>query len=70
MFGEILKPNIMENIKLSKKGKILTITVDLEAEGRPSTSGKSLIIATSKGSQLIEGTDDLFMGLNILKKGK
>jgi hypothetical protein len=58
----------MLNIKTSVKGKILTITVDLSKEHGTSGSGKSTIIASTQGNQLIEGTKDIKFGLNIYKK--
>ena len=58
----------MENIKLEKKGKILTITVDLSKSGTPSFTGKSLTIASTKGNVKVEGEENTFVGLNVYKK--
>ncbi len=55
----------MQNIKTEVKGNILTIKVKLDAKTKPSASGKTLIIASSKGNKEI--TDGVIMGLNIYK---
>jgi hypothetical protein len=57
----------MENINMSIKDNILTITVDLCKEGRLSSSGKSIVIATTKGNQDI-GVGGIKAGINIYKK--
>ena len=57
----------MENVKLNKKGDILTISVDLSKSGEPSKSGKSIVIASSKGNIPLEVDKDFFIGLNIYK---
>ena len=57
----------MQNIKTEVKGNILTIKVKLDAKTKPSASGKTLIIASSKGNKQIDGTDGVIMGLNIYK---
>jgi len=60
----------MTNVKIEKKGKLLIISVDLSKTGTPSATGKSLVIASTNGNQLIEGTEGVFMGLNVYKKAK
>lgn len=59
--------NTMENLDIKVKGNILTITVDLSKKLGPSASGKSMIIATSKGNQPIPGTEAI-AGINIYTK--
>ena len=50
------------------KGK-LVITVDLTAEGEVSKSGKSIVIASTKGNQKIDiGGSEVSLGLNVYKK--
>jgi hypothetical protein len=56
----------MTNLKLSRQGDTLTITIDLKAEGVPSSSGKSLIIASTNGNAQVSGTD-LKLGLNLYR---
>ena len=58
----------MDNIEMKVDGNVLTIKVDLSKDFGKSSTGKSTIIATSKGNQTIEGTDDVKIGLNIYKK--
>lgn len=49
--------------------KKLVITVDLEKEFGPSSSGKTEIVASSEGNQSIPGAPDGFkLGLNVYKK--
>jgi D-alanyl-D-alanine carboxypeptidase len=55
----------MENITIDRKGNILTITVDLSKTGTPSASGKTMVIASTKGNHKIEG--DIFVGVNVYK---
>jgi hypothetical protein len=57
----------MENVKFEKKGNILTITVDLSKKGTVSSSGKSMVIASTRGNAPVEGTD-VIVGLNVYKK--
>ena len=58
----------MLNIKTDVKKNILTITVDLSKRHGESGSGKSTIIASTQGNQLIEGTKDIKFGLNVYTK--
>jgi hypothetical protein len=56
----------MENMIMTVKDGVLTITVDLAKDLGISKSGKSRIIATSRGNAKIPGTD-VTIGLNIYK---
>ena len=40
----------MKNVKLTVSGNTLTITVDLTQEFGPSSSGKTIIIASTEGN--------------------
>lgn len=40
----------MENITVTVKNNIATITMDLSKRGNPSASGKSVIVASTHGS--------------------
>ena len=57
--GEGFKANISED------GKTLTIEVDLGRQGTPSKSGKSLVIATTRGNMKI---GPITVGLNVYKR--
>jgi hypothetical protein len=53
------------------KGDLLTITVDLAKDFGPSASGKTIVIASSKGNVPVSGTDTgAVIGLNVYRKNK
>ena len=56
----------MQNIKCAVKGDKLLITIDLSKKGKKSASGKTIVIASTRGNKAIEGTD-VTMGLNLYK---
>ncbi|MFA6335812.1 MAG: hypothetical protein WCX48_09750 [Bacteroidales bacterium] len=61
----------MTNTKISRKGNVLTIVVDLSKPGTPSASGKTKVVASTNGNQPVEGDGEFFIGLNVYtKKGK
>jgi len=59
---------IMKNVEMSVDGNILTIKVDLTKDFGPSTSGKTIIIASSEGNQSVPGKEAVKIGLNVYKK--
>ena len=56
----------MQNIKCTVKGEKLLITIDLSKKGKKSASGKTIVLASTRGNKPIDGTD-VIMGLNIYK---
>jgi hypothetical protein len=58
----------MKNVEMSVSENILTIKVDLTKEFGKSSSGKTVIIATTEGNVSIEGAEDKKVGLNVYKK--
>jgi len=58
----------MKNCEMKVTGNILTITVDVSKDFGKSSSGKSVVIATTEGNVTIPETDDIKIGLNIYKK--
>ena len=58
----------MKNIDMKVEGNKLTITVDLSERYGKSSSGKSIIIASSEGNQAIPSNEDIKIGLNIYTK--
>ncbi len=58
----------MKNVQMQVSGNTLTITVDLTKEFGPSSSGKTIIIASSEGNQAIAEGSDIKIGLNVYKK--
>ena len=57
----------MKNVEFSVKGNILTITVDLTKEFGPSSSGKTIIIASTEGNIPLPGRAEV-VGLNVYRK--
>lgn len=60
----------MKNIEMSVQGQELIIKVDLSQSFGRSTSGKSIIIASTEGNQSIPGNEEIKIGLNIYKKAE
>lgn len=58
----------MKNIELIVEGTILTVKVDLSKEFGPSSSGKTIIIATTEGNVSIPGAEDKKIGVNVYRK--
>jgi len=56
----------MQNVEWKINGDKLIIEVDLTKDFGPSKSGKTITIASSRGNQKIEGTNDI-LGLNVYK---
>ncbi|HYS93466.1 MAG TPA: hypothetical protein VEL48_08550 [Candidatus Acidoferrales bacterium] len=57
----------MKNVEMSITGNILTITVDLTKEFGPSSSGKTIIIASTEGSVTVPDREEK-VGLNVYRK--
>jgi len=49
-------------------GNIMTITVDISKEFGKSSSGKSIIIASTEGNVSIPEKEDIIIGLNVYRK--
>ena len=58
----------MKNIEMTTEGNILTITVDLSQRFGKSSSGKSVIVASTEGNQSIPGNEEIKIGLNVYTK--
>ena len=56
----------MQNIKCTVKSNKLLITIDLSKKGKASASGKTIVIASTRGNKVFEGTD-VTLGLNLYK---
>jgi len=52
----------MKNVEMSVDGNILTIKVDLTKDFGPSSSGKTIIIASSEGNQSVPGKKQSKLG--------
>jgi len=57
----------MKNVEMRLAGNILTITVDLTKEFGPSSSGKTIIIASTEGNVAVPERDEK-IGLNVYRK--
>ena len=57
----------MKNVELTVEGTMLTIKVDLTKDFGPSSSGKTIIIASTEGNVTIPDREEK-IGLNIYKK--
>ena len=58
----------MKNVEMTVEGTTLTIKVDLSKEFGPSSSGKTIIIASTEGNVSIPGAEDKKIGLNVYRK--
>jgi hypothetical protein len=58
----------MKNVEMTVDGNILTIKVDLSKEFGLSSSGKTIIIASTEGNAAIDGHEEMKIGLNVYKK--
>ena len=57
----------MKNVEFSVNGNVLTITVDLTKEFGPSSSGKTIIIASTEGNMHLPERNEV-VGLNVYRK--
>ena len=64
---EVTEMSLGKNIEAMINGNFLTLTIDLSKNQGKSSSGKSIIIASTKGNLSIVGTEAV-IGLNIYKK--
>ena len=57
----------MKNVEIKVEGNILTLKVDLSKEFGPSSSGKTIIIASTEGNVSVPDRDEK-IGLNVYRK--
>jgi len=57
----------MKNVEIKVDGNKLTIIVDLSQEFGPSSSGKSITVASTEGNVSVPGTEEVKIGLNVYK---
>jgi len=58
----------MKNVDMNVEGNTLVIKVDLAKEFGPSSSGKTIIIASTEGNVSVPGMEDKKVGLNVYRK--
>lgn len=57
----------MKNVEMSVDGEILTVRVDLSKEFGPSSSGKTIIVASTEGNVSVPDREEK-VGLNVYRK--
>ena len=57
----------MKNVEMTIEGNILTIKVDLTKDLGPSSTGKTIIIASSEGNVNVPDREEK-IGLNVYRK--
>jgi hypothetical protein len=57
----------MKNVEMSIEGSMLTIRVDLSKEFGPSSTGKTIIIASTEGNVTVPNRQEK-IGLNVYRK--
>lgn len=57
----------MKNVEMTVEGTVLTIRVDLSKEFGPSSTGKTIIIASTEGNVTIPDRQEK-VGLNVYRK--
>jgi hypothetical protein len=55
----------MQNVTLKVEGTKLVIEVDLSKEIGPSSSGKTMLIASTEGNANVPGYEGVKVGLNV-----
>jgi hypothetical protein len=58
----------MQNVAVKVEGNKLVIEVDLTKELGPSSSGKTILIASSEGNANVPGHEGMKFGLNVYRK--
>lgn len=56
----------MENVIMRIEGKKLIIEIDLSVKGKPSKSGKSVVIASTRGNAQVPDREE-HIGLNVYR---
>lgn len=57
----------MENVEMKRDGDKLIITVDLTRDLGPSSSGKTTVIASTRGNAKVPDSDAM-IGLNVYRR--
>lgn len=62
----------MFNVKASTKGRTVTLTIDVPTGGRPSSSGKTELLASTEGNATLTLGDGeiVKLGLNLYRAAK
>jgi hypothetical protein len=65
---QIPRRTVMKNVEMKVEGHFLTIKVDLTKDFGPSSSGKTIIIASTEGNVAVYGHEEAKVGLNVYRK--
>ena len=57
----------MDNVQIEVNGNKAVITIDLTKDFGPSKSGKTIVVATTRGNVPIPGSDTIKIGINCYK---
>ena len=57
----------MENVQVEVRDNKAVITIDLSKDFGPSKSGKTIVVATTRGNVAIPGAETFRLGLNCYK---
>jgi hypothetical protein len=57
----------MDNMTMTVEGDELVIRVDLSVPGTASASGKTIVLASSRGNADVPGKDGYKVGLNVFR---
>ena len=57
----------MQNVTIKRQGQKLFVEIDLSKEVGPSSSGKSIIVATTGGNAMIPDSNGAFIGVNVYR---
>lgn len=57
----------MQNVEMKQTGTKLVIEIDLSKDFGPSTSGKTVIVASTRGNAKVPGSEDTFIGINCFR---
>lgn len=60
----------MTNVKVTVKGTVMTLEIDLSKRFGKSASGKTTIVATTAGNQAAPNNPAISYGLNVYTKGE
>ena len=58
----------MTHVEMTVGGDVLTLKADLSKEYGPSSSGKTILIASTEGNVSVPDREEVKVGLNVYKK--
>lgn len=57
-----------DNMEMFREGDILTISIDLSKSYGPSSSGKTIIVASTRGASDVPDSPGVALNLNLYRK--